>query len=112
MLAQTLDMSLLPRRTGADAFSRGVTFEVAGAKTENAKGAVNSAISAERWKAMLGSLNADPVWVSGARTADDHMGPHRAAVSRCRRGCGALCLLLLVAVVCAALAGAGVFGSS
>jgi uncharacterized protein YbjT (DUF2867 family) len=107
VLAQTMDEALLPRRSGADAFARGVTFEVAGATTDNAKGKVNGDISVERWQTMLGSLQADPVWISPSQA--DHMGAHRAAVSRCRWSCGVLCLLLLVGVVCAALAGAGVF---
>ena len=107
VLAQTLDEALLPRRSGADAFARGVTFEVAGAKTENAKGTVNSEISTDRWQSMLGKLEADPVWISPSTA--DHMGAHRAAVSCCRRGCGVLCLLMLFAIVLAALGGAGVF---
>lgn len=111
VIAQTLDEALLPRRSGADAFNRGVTFEVAGAKTDNTNGKVNSEISSERWQEMLGRLQADPVWMSPS-TSPDHFSAHRAAVSACRRNTSVVCLLLLVGVVCAALAGAGVFSSS
>ena len=107
VLAQTLDEALLPRRSGADAFARGVTFEVAGAKTENAKGKVNGDVSAERWQTMMGGLDADPVWISPSTA--DHLSAHRAAAVCCRRGCSVLCVLLLVGIVCAVLAGAGVF---
>ena len=107
VLAQTLDDTLLPRRSGADAFNRGVTFEVAGSKTDNAQGKVNSEVSPERWQAMLGRLEADPVWISPSTA--DHMAAHRAAVSTCRRNCSVFCLLLLAGIVCASLAAAGVF---
>ena len=111
VLAQTLDEARLPRRSGAGAFARGVTFEVAGAKADNAKGTVNSHIANERWHVMLADLEADPVWVPPSTA--DHMAAHRAAVGSCRRNCGVLCLvilfLLIIAIVCAALAGAGVF---
>ena len=108
VLAQTLDDTLLPRRSGADAFNRGVTFEVAGSKTDNAQGKVNSEVSPERWQAMLGRLEADPVWISPSTV--DHMAALlRAAVSTCRRNCSVFCLLLLAGIVCASLAAAGVF---
>ena len=109
VLAQTLDETLLPRRSGTDAFSRGVTFEVAGAKADNAKGKVNRAIPAERWSEMLNPLEADPVWV--APSTADHLAAHRAAAACCRRSCGAFCLILLGGIVCGALAGAGAFSS-
>ena len=56
---------------------------------------------------MLGGLDADPVWISPSTA--DHMAAHKAAVSSCRRNCGVVCLLLLVGIVLAALAAAGVF---
>ena len=97
VLARTLDETLFPRRSGADAFARGVTFEVAGAKTDNAKGKINSEISAERWQGMLGKLEVDPVWISSS-TADP-MAAHRAASASCRRNFSVVCLLLLVGIV-------------
>jgi len=107
VLAQTLNYALLPRRHDSNA--KGVTLEVAGDKKLDSKlkGKVNSDISQIQWGDMMGTLDADPVWetASQSETKVDHLAEHRAAVKCCRVGCSMCCLVFIIVVVLAALAG-------
>ena len=96
VLAQTLNMALVPARHGEAV--NGVTFEVSGKKAEDTAGKPpqNTLLSEEAWRGLLGDLRADGAWETATTPSKtDHMAVHSCAARCCKFGCLACCLVFL-----------------